>query len=114
MDDVLTHHQQAMVHWSSNSILQLMGYSDLEPDHILPNQILHSTLAQQIQHCPEGKQWAVERFAVMDEVEKNVEVISQAQAIVVCNGSYKDDFGTPAYVLECNISTNQLIVPGTE
>jgi hypothetical protein len=83
----------------------------------LLDQSLHTTLAQQIHNCPEGMRWAVERFAVLDDGETLAAAICQGQAIAVCNGSYKDDFGMAAYVLEGATSVNRLVVvlvvPGT-
>ena len=116
-EDILTYHQHATVHWSSDSILQLTGYLDLEPDHILLDRIPHSLLAQWIQHCLKGKQWAVERFASQDNGETVAEVIHQAQTIAMCDGSYKDSF-VPLHMSWRILptSTNQLIavnlVPG--
>jgi hypothetical protein len=61
--------------------------------------------------------WAVERFAVLDDGETLAAAICQGQAIAVCDGSYKDDFGMAAYVLEGATSVNRLVVvlvvPGT-
>jgi hypothetical protein len=54
--------------------------------------------------------WAVERFAVLDEGETLAAAIRQGQAISVCDGSYKDGFGTAAYVLEGATSVNWLVV----
>ena len=60
--------------------------------------------------------WAVHRYAAQDDGETIAGAISQAQAIAVCDGSYKDGFGTAAYVLESDTSLNHLVavktVPG--
>jgi L-aminopeptidase/D-esterase-like protein len=60
--------------------------------------------------------WAVNRYASQDDGETIAGAISRAQAIAVCDGSYKDGFGTAAYVLEGDTSLNRLVavnvVPG--
>ena len=63
-----------------------------------------------------GIGWVVDRYMSPDNGKAIAEAIRQAQAIVVCNGSYKDSFGTTAYVLEGDTSLNCLVavtvVPG--
>lgn len=53
--------------------------------------------------------WTVERYAVSDKGKTLARVICLGQAIAVCDGSYKDSFGTAAYVIEGATSMNQLI-----
>ena len=115
-EDVPTHHQCATVCWSGDGILQLTGYSKLEAGHNLPESPAHLTFAQWLQQCPMGLRWAVDRYASSDNGITIVEAIRQSQAIVVCDGSYKDGFGTAVYVLEGSTSLNRLVavnvVPG--
>ena len=88
-----------MVQWSGNGILQLMmGFSDLQTDliHLEQGQMLHLTLAQKLQACPERKWWAVEKFAATDEEETIAKANHQAWAIAVSDRLYKDGFGTAA------------------
>ena len=63
-----------------------------------------------------GLRWAVDRYASPDNGTTITEAIHQSQAIAVCDGSYKEGFGTAAYVLEGSTSHNRLVavnvVPG--
>jgi hypothetical protein len=60
--------------------------------------------------------WAVARFAVSDDGRALAEAIREGKAIAVSDGSYKEGFGTAAYVLEGETSENRivavLVVPG--
>jgi hypothetical protein len=88
----------------------------LEIDHNKADRILTSTLAQCIRNGNEGWRWVVERFAVVDGGQTLADAICQGQAIAVSDGSYKDKFGTVAYVLEGATAVNQIMgvlaVPG--
>jgi hypothetical protein len=114
--EIPTRLRRATVSWRGDGILQLTGYSDPEPDHTPSDQILHTTLTQRIQNCPKGMQWAVVRFAILDDGATLAEAIRRGQAIAVSDGSYKDGFGTAAYVLEGATSMHRLVavlvVPG--
>ena len=58
----------------------------------------------------------MDRYASSDNGTTIVEAIRQSQAIVVCDGSYKEGFGTAAYILEGSTSHNRLVavnvIPG--
>jgi hypothetical protein len=75
-----------------------------------------STLTEWIKRCNEGIQWMVKYFAVEDKGVMIADAISQGTAIAVSNGSYKDEFGTLALVLEGKDSNNCIltvnVVPG--
>jgi hypothetical protein len=62
--------------------------------------------------------WAVAKYAVVDGGKTLAEAIRNGIAIAVCDGSFKDEFGTAAYVLEGETSTNRIVVvlvtPGTD
>jgi hypothetical protein len=62
--------------------------------------------------------WAAAKYAVVDGGKTLAEAISKGIAIAVCDGSFKDEFGTAAYVLEGETSTNRIVVvlvtPGTD
>jgi hypothetical protein len=98
-------------------MLQLTGYSEVESNQDEVAQLAPITLAQRIQACPENIRWAVERFAVADGGVMLADAIRRGQAVAVSDGSYKDAFGTAAYVLEGVNSDNRLVVvlisPGT-
>jgi hypothetical protein len=65
---------------------------------------------------PADIKWAVQRFATQDEGQNVATAIRSGHAIAVCDGSYKDSFGTAAFVLEGATSANRVvavhIVPG--
>jgi hypothetical protein len=93
-----------------------MGYSDLEIDHNGANTTLTTTLAQCIRNGNEGWRWVVERFAVADSGQTLAASIHRGHAIAVSDGSFKDEFGTVAYVLEGATAANRIVgalaVPG--
>jgi hypothetical protein len=91
-------------------MLQLTGYSEIEANQEEAEQSVPITLAQRIQACPDNIRWAVERFAVADGGTMLADAIRQGQAVAVSDGSYKDEFGTAAYVLEGENSDNRLVV----
>ena len=85
-------------------------------EHTLSASTPPLTFTQWIQQCPEGMRWAVNRYASLDNGETIAGAIRRSQAIAVCDGSYKDGFGTAAYVLEGDTSLHCLVavnlVPG--
>jgi hypothetical protein len=104
------------VHWTGDGILQLTGYSEWERDQDADEQILTSTLKQRISNGDEGWKWAVEKFAVTDGGRALADAIRLGHAIAVSDGSYKDELGTAAYVLEGKTKMNRIVgvlkVPG--
>ena len=62
--------------------------------------------------------WAVAKYAVVDGGKTLAEAIHNGVAITICDGSFKDEFGMAAYVLEGETSTNRIVVvlvtPGTD
>jgi hypothetical protein len=104
------------VHWTGDGILQLTGYSEWERDQDADEQILTSTLKQRISNGDEGWKWAVEKFAVTDGGRALADAIRLGHAIAVSDGSYKDELGMAAYVLEGENGTNRIVavlkVPG--
>jgi hypothetical protein len=108
-DDMSERRCRATVRWTGDGILQLTGYSDLETNYDESNQLSTGTLESRISNGDEGWRWAVERFAVTDGGRTLAEAIRQGQAIAVSDGSYKDDFGTAAYVLEGKTAANRIV-----
>jgi hypothetical protein len=107
--DVSERRRRATVRWTGDGILQLTGYSDLETDYDESNPLSTGTLESCISNGDEGWRWAVERFAVADGGRTLAEAIHQGRAIAVSDGSYKDDFGTAAYVLEGETASNRIV-----
>jgi hypothetical protein len=81
----------------------------LETDYDESNQLSTGTLESCISNGDEGWRWAVERFAVADGGRTLAEAIRRGRAIAVSDGSYKDDFGTAAYVLEGETAANRIV-----
>jgi hypothetical protein len=116
LDDLPARLRRATVQWSGNGILQLTGYSEVEPSLHLPDQQGTPTMAQRISNSGVGMRWAVEHSVVLDDGATLAEAIRRGHAIAVCDGSYKDMYGTAAYVLEGVTSVNRIVavvvVPG--
>ena len=54
--------------------------------------------------------WAVGRFAVADGGVTIAKAIRQGIAVAVCDGSYKEAFGTAAYVVEGATMAKRMVV----
>ena len=54
--------------------------------------------------------WAVSRFAVADGGATIAKAIRQGIAVAVCDGSYKEAFGTAAYVVEGATMAKRMVV----
>ena len=67
------------------------------------------TLSQRISTSPADIKWAVQRFATQDEGQTVATAIRHGHAIAVSDGSYKDSFGTTAFVLEGETSANRVV-----
>jgi hypothetical protein len=93
-----------------------MGYSEVEGDQDGDEQRVTSTLKQRISNGEEGWKWAVKKFAATDDGREVADAIRLGHAIAVSDGSYKDNLGTAAYVLEGKTSKNRIVavlkVPG--
>jgi hypothetical protein len=108
-EEVPRRRRRATVREYGENMVQLTGYSENETIRDEEEQSVPLTLAQRIQACPDNIRWAVERFAVEDGGRTIAEAIRQRKAVAVSDGSYKDEFGTAAYVLEGANSENRLV-----
>jgi hypothetical protein len=99
-----------MVRWCGNGILHLTGYSEAELELHHEVQERPRTLDQRIQQSPEGMRWAVAKYAVADGGKTLAEAICKGTAIAVCDGSFKDELGMAAYVLEGETTANRIVV----
>jgi hypothetical protein len=88
----------------------LIGYSEAEGMQMVTNNQAAITLKQRIQTSPESMRWAVSSFAVADGGAVIAEAIRQGIAVAVCDGSFKDAFGTAAYVLEGATMAKRMVV----
>jgi hypothetical protein len=68
------------------------------------------TLEQWIHTSLESMRWAVSSFAVADGGAVIAEAIRQGIAVAVCDRSFKDAFGTAAYVLEGATMAKRMVV----
>jgi DNA mismatch repair ATPase MutS len=109
-DEVPIRQQRATVCWSGDGILNLIGYSEAEGMQMVTNNQAAITLKQRIQTSPESMRWAVNSFAVADGGAVIAETIRQGIAVAVCDGSFKDAFGTAAYVLEGATMEKRMVV----
>jgi hypothetical protein len=106
---------QVMVNQVHQNIVVLMGYSPPEPS-MDEGPSPSATLTEWISNCEDGVRWAVRHFSAEDGGAMVAAAIHQGTAVAVSNGSYKDEFGTAALVLEGEDSVNQVlavnVVPG--
>jgi len=66
-------------------------------------------LDEAIAALPKTKRWALLHFSITNNGETIAEALRLGTAIAVSDGSYKDEFGTSALVLEGADSTNRIL-----
>jgi hypothetical protein len=100
--------QWASVNKVRQNVVVLTGYSPA--DHVLEmDRAGSSTLTEWINRSVEGLQWLVKHFVAEDEGAMLALAIWDGTAIAVSDGSFKDEFGTSALVLEGEDSKNWII-----
>jgi hypothetical protein len=76
----------------------------------------HSTLMEHLSTLPSNERWCVDNLHYTDEGQLIAEAIKNGDAIAVSDGSFKDGFGTAAYVIETDYCrgrmTGKVITPG--
>jgi hypothetical protein len=81
-----------------------------------PEETPPSTLAEAIAALPAGSRWAVSCYDATDNGIGVAQAIRDGTAIAISDGSFKEDFGTSALVIEASDSTDNIIavnvVPG--
>lgn len=97
----------------ARSTIYLQGYAATVPEvHQSPTKSLHQVLAD----LPSSAQWAVQQVRCSDNGAKIVEAIRNGTCIAVSDGSFKDEYGTAAWVLEGRTSEGRIegvgIIPG--
>ena len=107
-EEVPTRCRRATVRRIENGDLQLLSYSGNEP-RTINNAPLYQTLSRRIRESPAAIKWAIGNYAVADGGEEIANAIKQGSAIAVCDGSFKDAFGTVAYMIESDTSMNRLV-----
>ena len=105
----------AAVRWFPNNSLCLMGYA---PNALPPNDNNGDLLTMDawINTSSPKIKWGVQSCAMTDGGATVAKAIWKGRAIAVSDSSYKDNFGTAAYVLEGDTSNHcivaVMVVPG--
>jgi hypothetical protein len=91
----------------------LSSYGLEAPQPVFPEP---NTLAEAIRQLPEGNQWAIQRFDCTDNGLTIARALRAGTAVALSDGSYKDQFGTSAMIIEAENSSHNIIavnvVPG--
>ena len=88
--------------------VQMMGYAS-NASQANDNNEDNLTLADNILTSSPKIKWAVQSCTMMDGEVTMAEAIWNGQAIAVSDGSYKDQFGTAAYMLKGNTGTHHVV-----
>ena len=78
---------------------------DITPPPVLPS----STLEDAIDQLPPSTHWAVRRFDSTDNGAHVARAIRAGTAIALSDGSFKDQFGTSAIIIEAKDSAHNII-----
>ena len=106
---------RATVRWLPNNSLCLTGYA---PNALQPNDNNEDLLTMDdcIHTSSPNIKWAVQSCAMTDGGATMADAIWNGRAIAVSDSSYKDHFGTAAYVLEGDTGDHHIVavmvVPG--
>jgi hypothetical protein len=89
------------------------GFSPIR--HI--SQAQPTSLFQHLQLAEKGEKWCFSHFDMQDEGSILAQAIQEGEAIAISDGSFHDQYGTAAWVLEGCVSTGRaigaVVVPGT-
>jgi hypothetical protein len=70
---------------------------------------INTTLEDAIESLPSSQQWAFQHFKCTDNGLTIAEAIRQGTAIAVSDGSFKNELGTAAFVIEGKDQTNRIL-----
>jgi hypothetical protein len=81
--------------------------------HGYSNEIFHTptpptSLHQHITRMNPSESWCINNFEASDNGEEIAEALKKGEAIAVCDGSYKDEKGASAWVLEGATDSNRI------
>ena len=103
---------------STSTKPEMLDYSSSDDDSVeeTPPPLSPKSLQQMIESLPVTDSWATKYLQMTDNGHHIAKAILLGKAITVSDGSYKDDYGTAAFVLEGETHvgriTGQLCVPG--
>ena len=101
-------HMTTVRHQLRYTYIEGFALSTIKVDNPLPYQKTIEGL-QQWMKDQNGEEWVFGNVAMTENIDKIVQAIANGSAIGVSDGSFKDEFGTAAWVLE-DITAQQRIV----
>jgi len=108
MDIIPSRLHRATVSLLRDQAVLLTGYSPAEQTGTEPYEKL-SSLEEAIDQSPVSQKWSVDCHYVADGGELIAAALRDGTAIAVSDGSFKDQFGTAALVIEGPDSDNQML-----
>lgn len=98
--------QRATIIQRNPSRILCTGWSKDKPTHV---EEPSTTLLDAIESLPLTQQWAFEHFHCTDDGQVIADAIRQGTAVAVSDGSFKNELGTAALVLEGQDSNNRIL-----